>query len=200
MGFLLDVSNTVQYCEYSNALKFINSIADKINLPPSGGRAAVTLFAKNAELVIKFSDFVTPCTFKQTVNGLDRTIVASDETNINFALNHALTQMFNVRNGMRPNMLHTCCQHVAVNKTLVLMTDGFGGADDDDYPKRRKDFFDAIKAINNVGIKVISIGIRDDVNEKGLMELSPNNYHFAETFEDLLNETFRASIHVCHGT
>jgi hypothetical protein len=51
-----------------------------------------------------------------------------------------------------------------------------------------------------VGIKVISIGIRDDVNEKGLMELSPNNYHFGETFEDLLNETFRASIHVRHDT
>ena len=113
MGFLLDVSNTVQYCEYSNALKFINSIADKINLSPCGGRAAVMLFAKNAELVIKFSDFVTPSTFKQKVNGLDRTIVASDDTNINLALNHALTQMFNVRNGMRPN----------VNKTLVLMTD-----------------------------------------------------------------------------
>ena len=183
MGFLLDVSNTVQYCEYSNALKFINSIADKINLSPSGGRAAVTLFAKNAELVIKFSDFVTPSTFKQKVNGLDRTIVASDDTNINLALNHALTQMFNVRNGMRPN----------VNKTLVFMTDGSGGADDDDYPKRRKDFFEA-------NIKVISIGIGDDINEKALKELSPNNYHFAKTFEDLLNETFLASINVCHGT
>jgi hypothetical protein len=62
------------------------------------------------------------------------------------------------------------------------------------YPKWRKDFFDA-----NIK-KVISIGIRDDVNKKGLMELSPKNYHFAETFEDLLNETFLASIHVCHGT
>ena len=193
MGFLLDVSNTVQCWEYSNALKFINSIADKMNLSPCGGRAAVMLFAKNAELVIKFSDFVTPSTFKQKVNGLDRLIVELGNTNINIALNHALTQMFNVRNGMRPN----------VNKTLVLMTDGFGGADDDDYPKRRKDFFEA-------NIKVVAIGIGNDIDSKGLIELSPNNHHFAETIctnlppfctnQDLLNETFRASIHVCHGT
>ena len=140
----------------------------------------MTLICLNVYEILSFE---SETAFKQKVIGLDRTIVESDNTNINLALNHTLTQMFNVRNGMRPN----------VNKTLVFMTDGWGGADDDDYPKRRKDFFDA-------NIKVIAIGIGDDINSKGLIELSPNNHHFAETIEDLLNETFRASIHVCHGT
>ena len=186
----MDVSASIDNAEYSTALEFVDCIVDTMNLSPSGGHAAVTLFggneeqpkASNAELMIRFPDFVTPATFKQAVKSLDRMRIGS-YTRINFALNHALTQMFNVKNGMRPN----------VNRTMVFMTDGQGDASDDDYRKWRQQFVEA-------NIEIIAIGIGDRVLRSGLIELSPNNHHFTPNFAYLLSRTFQDRINVCQGT
>ena len=187
----MDASASIDMAEYSTMLAFVDCIVDTMNLSPSGGHAAVTLFADNereknvskAKLMIRFPDFVAPATFKQAVKSLDRTRIGS-YTRINFALNHALTHMFNVKNGMRPN----------VNRTLVFMTDGHNrDMTDDVYRNWRQKFAAA-------NIEIIAIGIGNRVYRSGLIELSPNDHHFPPNFAYLLSRTFQDRIVLCHGT
>ena len=55
VGFVVDVSGSVS-AFWNTEKEFVKKLAEKIDLSPDGGHAAVTVFNGNADLKIKFSD------------------------------------------------------------------------------------------------------------------------------------------------
>ena len=83
----------------------------EVNISPHGARAAVTIFSTEADNLIKFSGEQTSSSFEEKVDHLP---YWGSTTRINRGLEVALENMFQEKNGMRPNS----------TRNLIVMTDG----------------------------------------------------------------------------
>ena len=149
-----------------------------INLSSNGGRAAVAEFSNKAELMIKFSDYITLKGFESAVDKLDHW---HGTTKIELGLEVALNQMFKQSNGMRPNVPHT----------LVLITDA---------QQTRVEFEKFRKQFNERKIRVLVIlvgnGRKEDI--RFLANRDADLYE-AKSFDELITEPFVRSITLCGG-
>ena len=109
-GFVADVSASVEN-HWDDEKSFIKKLVETIVISEEGGRAAVTSFSNEAALQIKFDDHTTYSTFEAA---LDQIPYVGSTTKIDMGLEVALDEMFQVFNGMRPD----------VHQTMVLITDG----------------------------------------------------------------------------
>ena len=176
-GFLLDSSGSVD-SHWQRQLGFVKQIVKSINLSSNGGRAAVAEFSNKAELMIKFSDYITLKGFESAVDKLDHW---HGTTKIELGLEVALNQMFKQSNGMRPNVPHT----------LVLITDA---------QQTRVEFEKFRKQFNERKIRVLVIlvgnGRKEDI--RFLANRDADLYE-AKSFDELITEPFVRSITLCGG-
>ena len=178
VGFVVDVSGSV-FNFWDTEIEFVKKLAEKINLSPDGGHAAVTKFNGNADLIIKFSDHYSLPPFESAVDAIAS---PSGGTNIGLGLSVAYNEMFQVSNGMR----------LDAPKTLVLITDGRGGTGN---LATWKATFEA------AGIRPIVIGIGNNINAAVLANLvsSPSDLHLSPNPDDLLTDEFIRNITLCDG-
>ena len=162
----------------------VNKLAREINISPTGGHAAVTMFSSKtndhpaAELVVKFPKHTTFSTFEADVNALP---YWGGSAQLDQGMEVALKEMFHESNGMRPT----------APKTLVLITDGQQSGVN--YGAMAKLFRDA-------EVRVITIGI-GNANKQDLRDLVAveSDFHLANDFVVLLNDSFIKSISLCDG-
>ena len=177
IGFIVDSSGSLRN-EYEKEKEFVQGMVAQLSKSQPQLRAALVLFSLTADLEIKFSEYKGKDDFNKKVGKLP---LFGSTTRIDRALNVAHREMFNVQNGMRPN----------VTKVLVLMTDG-----------KQTEMSDAIRPsiaaepFHRDGIKVITIGIGpaiDPVELEGLVK-RPEYLYFAKDFNELKTTSFIAGI------
>ena len=177
IGFIVDSSGSLKN-EYSKEKEFVKEMINQLAKSQNNLRAALVLFSLTAGLEIKFSDYNGANEFNTKVRNLP---LLGSTTRIDRALDVAYREMFNVKNGMRPD----------VKKVLVLLTDG-----------KQTEMADALKPsiaaypFHKDGIKVISIGIGPAVDPVELesIVLRPEDLYLAEDFNELKTKSFVAGI------
>ena len=176
-GFVVDVSGSVT-SHWDRERAFIKQLAQAIWISPDGGHAAVVQFSRDAELMINFNNHTSLSGFETALDGLNHW---DGTTRIDLGLEVALNEMFQVSNGMRPDVSHT----------LVLITDANQTGGNIDYKEFRK-------WLNERKIRVIVIlvgnsnagDIRDLVNKSSDM-------YVASSFDDLINDDFVNNVALC---
>ena len=156
VGLIMDVSGSVG-SHWPDEKNFVKDLVETIGLSPSGAHAAVTLFDNQATLDIKFTDHFTNEEFE---TALDSLTFRRGTTEIGFALETALTEMFQGANGMR----------LANPKVAILITDG-----QSNYAVDYEDYKNRFHAAN---IKLLVVGV-GNVNKDDLEQL-------VRTSDDLL--------------
>ena len=111
VGFMLDESGSVNSANWLKEEQFAKEIAKEVEVGDKAGRASVITFNSNSLLRIKFKDHLNYNSFASAVDRLNQ---RRGGTNIITALNKGLNDMFQARNGMRPES----------EKIAVLITDG----------------------------------------------------------------------------
>ena len=175
VGFVVDVSGSVQM-NWVEEQAFVKTIAEKINVSPSGSHVSVATFNHDAELKIKFPDYYDIDDFKSAVDALPYT---GGGTRIDLGLDVALNEMFQVANGMRMD----------VPKVMILITDGHSGGP----PLESLDY--ATK-FSDAGIRSVVIGVGNGINRPALLSVvrEESDLHLARDFDQLLSKDFIDSI------
>ena len=181
VGFVLDVSGSLGPDDWITETSFTKKRARRIDISPTGGRAAVTIFDSSAWLKIKFSDHLSYGDFEKAV---ERLPYKGGGTSISTALDVALNQMFQEPNGMRNDS----------HKELILITDGHSDASN--YDILANDF-------QTQNIKVIVLGVGGDIDKDNLRRLvtDDKNLYIATNFEDLKVKSFADNVGeaICQG-
>lgn len=164
--------------DYRKEKEFVKSIAEKLKLSINGNRAGAVLFSSTAELRIKLSDFSSAKSFNEVVDQLP---LLAGTTRIDTALRTAFNDLFSQENGMR----------AGASKLLIVLTDGKQSRDKDYTP-----LHDAIVPFHETGIKVIVIGIGDNVEKDELSRLvyEQSDLFLAKDFEELVSKSFIENI------
>jgi len=176
-GFVLDYSSSVEN-HWEDEKSFVKRLIHPLVISSQGGQAAVTTFADDAKLRIKFSDHENSSSFE---NALDAIPYRGSTTKIDLGLKVALEEMFQEYNGMRSGTI----------KTLVLITDG---------QQTQLDFGSWRKKLNDIGIRSLVIGV-GQVDKSGLIHFVNNDadFYYAKDFDELLNDLFIKDITLCGG-
>ena len=184
IGFVLDASESLmdERCPgcYSDEKNFVIKATRRLDFSSSGAHSSVTLYNKQAQLWIPFSETKTLAEFHKLVSELP--FQGTGTSRVDEGLQVAYDEMFQTFNGMR----------VSNPKTLVLITDG--NQLGIDYLEWRTKF-------SNAKIRLIVIGVGSEVSGEDLMDLAHNttDLHFVDNFSDLLNDEFIDKISICDG-
>ncbi|XP_074652793.1 matrilin-1-like [Tubulanus polymorphus] len=130
--FLIDICDKIDAAGYTSMKNLINSMGDvlleKSSMGPFGVQLAVAQYystTKKAELAIKLNQFTDLASFKGKVNSLVKdsgTVLTKEETRLTDVEEDALRAV----NGAR----------AAVNKAIIIITDGYKDATDEAVPLR----------------------------------------------------------------
>ena len=181
---MLDVSGSMQAKDWEMEKTFVKKLVKQLNMSPSGGHAAVVLFAVNAKLHIKFSDHTDFDSFKEAVDKLPHTYGG---TRMDIGLEVALSQMFNEANGMRPS----------ASKSVLLMTDGTNS----DGPNWDKTSLKNKFRARNIKLIVVGAGAVNKAELEKLVD-DPKDLHIASSMQDLEMGTLFKDVGkgLCNGT
>ena len=174
----MDVSDSVGSRDWGVEQTFVKKLARIINISQSGGRVGVVLFNTYAYTQIKFNTYNT---YDQFANGVDRLPYLGGGTSISWGLKKALSELFVVSAGMRPNSL----------KEVVLITDGQDSGSDYDSLARQ---------YRSKNIKIIVIGV-GNVDSQSLMRLvsNPKDFYIANNFQQLSSFAENVGQTICNG-
>merc|ERR1712136_261408 len=177
-GFVVDVSGSV-VSHWERERSFIKQLAQQIWISPDGGHASVVQFSRDAHLMINFNNHTSLSGFEIALDGLNHW---DGTTRIDLGLEVALDQMFQVANGMRPDVTHT----------LVLITDG-------NQTGKKLDYVEYRKKLNDRQIRVLVILVGNvNLNNK-IRELvnKPSDIYLAKSYDDLISTEFIHNIMLC---
>ena len=164
---MLDESGSVNWNNWLKEEEFTKVIAKEVEVGLKGGRAAVITFNSNALLKIKFNSHLNYNSFASAVDRLNQ---RRGGTNIITALNKGLNDMFQTKNGMRPDS----------DKIAVLITDG---RDSNSISKYRQ--VAAQYRQRNIKLLVVGVGSVDRNKLKELVQ-DQKDFFVATNFNELL--------------
>ena len=167
VGFMLDESGSVHPADWLKEEQFIKVIAKEVEIGDEAGRASVITFNSDSLLKIKFQDHLTYNSFASAVDRLQQ---RRGGTNITTALNKGLYDMFQTRNGMRPES----------EKIAVLITDGRDNNSISRYQQVAEQY-------RQRKIKLLVVGIGSvDVNKLKELVQDQKDFFVATNFNELL--------------
>jgi len=176
-GFVVDVSGSV-VSHWERERSFIKQLAQQIWISPDGGHASVVQFSRDAQLMINFNNHTSLSGFEMALDGLNHW---DGTTRIDLGLEVALDQMFQVANGMRPDVSHT----------LVLITDGNQTGENVKYEEFRRRLNE-----RKIRVLVILVGTANKNDIRHLVNKASDLYE-ASTFEDLISDDFVKNVILC---
>ena len=169
VGFIIDESGSLSHRQWEKEKTFVKNVAQLINIKRNEGRGAVVTFNHESSLDIEFLDNEDYDSFARAVNGLRQD---NGWTDIIGALEEGLDEMFQTKNGMRPES----------EKLAFLITDGRsnrGKTADYYYDEMKERYQD-----KNIRLFVIGIG---NVDQDKLLRLvdDPNDFIYIDNFDNL---------------
>ena len=175
----MDVSGSVE-SHWERERSFIKQLAQQIWISPDGGHASVVQFSRDAQLMINFDDHASLSEFETALDGLNHW---DGTTRIDLGLKVALDQMFQVANGMRPDVSHT----------LVLITDGNQTGENVNYEEFRRRLNE-----RKIRVLVILVGTTNKNDIRHLVNKASDLY-VAPTFDGLISDDFVKNVILCGG-
>ena len=177
IGFIIDGSGSIRdanpadgsFDNWNLLLQFVANVIDR--LPRSGTRVGAVLFSNVGELLFPLNRYNN---LQDARDAILRTRYPGANTNTSGGLYIARTQLFNPRNGDRPN----------VPNLAIVITDGKSTFDNDRTVPFAED-------LRRDGAQVISIGITNSVDEDELRAISSMpqlrdvNYFTSPDFQQL---------------
>ena len=170
---------------WNNITTFVLNISKSLDIKEDGTYVSVTKFDDNATLAISFSANRDYLSFEKSVNALSYNGGGTETIK---AIEFAFNKMFDVSNGMRPN----------VPKVLIFMTDGKCFADVcnktifQEWNARYRDP-DSGKG----PIKLIGIGIGPLIDPEQIKDFVGEENYFNSSITQILDPEFQKNLTVC---
>ena len=173
MNFVADSSGSINYkgpTNWDTALQFVANVTRQFTIGPNNVQVAFVLFSDVATVewgLTRYQDKASLINAILNVRYLDST------TNLNDALYLTRTQVFAPGRGTRANAV----------KATVILTDG-----EDNVPEEGTPLTIANATLcKNDGIRLIGIGVSDDVNRARLLQIvsSPSDYYSVDDYNAL---------------
>jgi len=173
LNFVVDSSGSINFKGPRNwdiTLEFVANVTSQFTIGPNNVQVAFVLFSDVATVewdLTRYRDSTSLLNAIRTVRYIGAT------TNLNDALYLTRTQVFAPGRGTRPNAV----------KATVILTDG-----EDNVPVERTPLtIQNATACKRQGIRLIAIGISDEVNRARLLQIvsSPSDYHAVDDFDAL---------------
>ena len=174
VGFILDSSGSLRR-QYGKEKEFVKQLAESLMISKLGTRAGVVTFSNEAQLSIRFDDFVNIKDFKKAVDDIPH---FGSTTRIDKALLVAKNQLMPEARQNDP-------------KILILLTDGVQTKDQDAI-----DPSTIAQKLREMNIKLIVIGIGRNVDRSELTRIAgdSSNVFLAENFDVLKSDSFISKI------
>lgn len=165
IGFLLDSTASMRDCNFNKEKEFVKEIAGYFQVAPGATRTSTIVYGTDSVLAKRFSETKSLKDFQKEVENLP---LKGGRANLDKALHSAASDMFTVKNGMRPN----------VPKVLVVFNDGAQKV----ITQSAKDISSMLRK-NEVRVIVIGIG-EADRDLLSQIVASPEDLMMVERFED----------------
>jgi len=173
LNFVVDSSGSIEFKgagNWNKTLAFVVEVIDQFTIGPNDVHVAFVLFSDLATVEWGLTRYLTKAELVNAVRSM-RYIGAT--TNLNDALYLTRTEVFAPGRGTRGNAV----------KATVILTDG-----EDNVPVAQTPLtIQNATACKNAGIRLIAIGISDDVDRSRLLRIvsSPSDYHAVDDFDAL---------------
>jgi len=170
MCFIVDSSGSIQYKgpeNWNKTLAFVVDVINQFTIGPNDVQVAFVLFSDEATVEWGLTRYSNKA---ELVSAVRRMRYIGRTTNLNDALNKCCTQ---VLAQARSN----------AKKAGVILTDGEDNVPVVDTPLTIQN----AAACKRAGVRLIAIGVSDDVNEDRLRQIasSPSDYHAVDDFDAL---------------
>lgn len=172
VAFILDSSGSIEMEDFDGARNFIENLAKTFKIAPQKTHVGLMIYSDEAKIMSRFGKIMSHQDLRAELDSLPH---LRGKTRIDLALKLASDQLFNRNEGMRSSS--------TVRKVAIVITDG-----------RQSPAADAIRLDEAAapllvrGVKVLSIGIGDKVDEYELKMMvdNPEKHAFwAETYRAL---------------
>ena len=164
LAFVVDSSGSINRTTFKREKHLVEVISKRLGISPTHGRAAIVLYSGNASIEAGFDTYTSEKDFVAAVGNLP---YLSGGTSIDKALDLAHNQVFSqARDG--------------VAKVAVVLTDAR-------QDRSATGLKDASAALRNQGVRVLAVGMGDDVDRNELKSLvkSKDDALFTTEFDNL---------------
>merc|ERR1712168_1577642 len=182
--FLVDSSGSInENTDFRMMKEFVERIADTFKISRSGARGGLVLFSdyigggsEYTRVESYLTDNDTPARFRRAVQEMK---YIGYRTRIDLGFKLAEEEVFNPRNGGRPN----------VKKIIILLTDGR-------QTPRNYDPVRASKSLHDQGVSIYAVGIGKFIDHRQLEAITRDRRRVfnIDTFEELLSSKFVAEV------
>lgn len=176
-AFVVDTSGSISRSNFKKLKAFIEQMIDGFDISEEGTHVAVVEYSTSASVVLKFDHFkgvyLNAVNLKRKARKIPH---KRGFTHIDRGLHMANTEVFTVKDGMRPN----------VTKIVLVMTDGKQTVEKDGV--LTSDILrDAVQPLKDKGIRVISLGVGKGIELFDLVTLASTDLdvYTATDFEEL---------------
>lgn len=165
--FCLDNSGSLGEYNFKKSKEFAKYLADRLNVSPTGNRAAMVDFEDEARMDWDLNKYTEEQLLLDAILAIP---YAGHKTNTSGALRVARQIFSDPGAGAR----------TGVQNTIIMITDG--------EPTKEPETLDAeIKNTKDAGIKIMAVGVTTGVKEDTLLNMAstPEDYVHVSEFEDL---------------
>lgn len=177
-AFVVDTSGSISRRNFVRQREFIEQMIDGFDISEEGTHVAIVEYSSTASVVLKFNSFtgvqLNAVNLKRQARKLPH---QRGYTYIDKGLHLTNTEVFSVKDGMRPN----------VTKIVLVMTDGRQTVDEGFLSSDI--LHDAVQPLKDKGIRVISLGIGKGTLLFDLLTLASTDQdvYSAADFKELKN-------------
>ena len=187
LNFVVDSSGSINEGpgNWNITLQFVSNVVRQFTIGPNNVQVAFVLFSDVATVewgLTQYSDLAS------LIDAIRNVRYIGSATNLNDALYVTRTRVFAPGRGTRRNAI----------KVTIILTDG-----EDNVPVEGTPLTIAnATACKRDGIRLIGIGVSDDVNRARLLQIvsSPTDYHSVDDFNALRTIIDQLTPHICVTT
>ena len=181
LAFAIDTSNSITEDKFNMQKSAVLMLARRFKLSRRGTHVAVIVYGSNATVEIHLNDYTDLESF---TNAMGKIRYIGGDTRIDLALSRASSSVFTPSGGARDGK----------SKVLIIITDGNQTSAPDALP-----LTEAVAPLKSSGVKIISIGIGNEVDEHELMTISEATEHiyFVKSFDTLFDTITEVGQSLC---
>ena len=173
VGFLID-SSASMYGDYPSQLTFVQDMAKTLNVSQGGVHASVIIYSHSAGVPVRLSEGTSLADFTKA---MQKVPFMGRDTRLDRGLYKSRLALLDTKFGAREKL----------PKMLFVITDG-----EQSEPQFSHSPKNMAKALQDLGVHVVAIGVGGAANKKQLREISSPKVdpYLVDSFDELLEDSF----------